>query len=398
MIKSGPSCRVLMRLQKDIFRIAAASQSIYPIIQSNSMYDFSRYQDVIGQLPLLKSYSHLCLCFPIHDQSSRDEIIEKLQTAALKLTTAIPLLAGKVINEGSSPGNSGLFKAVPCSLWSPPNTIVRVKDCSDVCPSYNELVDAKGPVSMLNGDVLCPRKAFPASYEETESDPAPVVALQANFIRGGLLLDCATQHNMIDMNGIEQVLHLLATVLRGEEIPLLAIEQGNRDRRNMIRLLSPDELLGDHSHLRRAQPGEKQNLPLEPDSPYRWCNFRFSPTSQARLKTLASDSSSESNSTVPFVSTNDAHCLLLAAHYHSKTTPSTISDRWIQVLSCRGRSKGIENTKGIHGPHDPHRNLMVDIRRAENLTTSHYRMRSTEKRQQRERRIHGPQLGNPNCK
>lgn len=319
-----------MRLQKDIFCIAAASQLTYPIIQSNSMYDFSRYQDVIGQLPLLKSYSHLCLCFPVHDQSSRDEIVEKLQTAALKLTTAIPLLAGKVINEGSSPSNSGLFKAVPCSLWSPPNTIVRVKDCSNVCPSYNELVDAKGPVSMLDGDVLCPRKAFPASYEETESDPAPVVALQANFIRGGLLLDCAAQHNMIDMSGIEQVLRLLATALRGEGIPLLAIGQGNRDRRNMIRLLSPDEPLGDHGHLRRAQPGEKRNFPLEPDSPYRWCNFRFSPASQARLKTLASNPYSESNSTIPFVSTNDAltaFCWqrIITARQHRRQSPTAIS-------------------------------------------------------------------------
>lgn len=307
------------------------------------MCDFSRYQDVIGQLPLLKSYSHLCLSFPIEDSSPRDEIANKLQAAALKLTTAIPLLAGKVISQGRGPGNSGHFKAVPCSLWTSPNTIVRFKDCSDVCPSHDELVKAKGPVTMLGGDILCPRKAFPASYEETDSDPAPVVAIQANFIKGGLLLDCAAQHNMIDMSGIEQVLRLLATLMRGEEIPPLAIEQGNRDRRNMIPLLKSTEPLRDHSHLRRAKPGEKQTALVEPDSPYRWCNFRFSSASQARLKALASKPS-EHNSAVSFISTNDAlsaFCWqrIITARQHRRRSPTTIS-KFCRAVDCR-RALGV---------------------------------------------------------
>lgn len=64
------------------------------------------------------------------------------------------------------------------------------------------------------------------------------------------------------MSGIEQVLRLLATLMRGEEIPPLAIEQGNRDRRNMIPLLKSTEPLRDHSHLRRAKPGRSKPLLL----------------------------------------------------------------------------------------------------------------------------------------
>ena len=35
---------------------------------------------------------------------------------------------------------------------------------------------------MLDGNLLAPRTAFPESYQETEADPAPVLALQANFV------------------------------------------------------------------------------------------------------------------------------------------------------------------------------------------------------------------------
>ncbi|KAM0795812.1 hypothetical protein BDR22DRAFT_893792 [Usnea florida] len=69
---------------------------------------------------------------------------------------------------------------------------------------------------MLDGNILAPRKAFPESYNETEADPAPVLALQPNFFQGGVLLDCAPQHNFVDMCGIEQCYTLLAAAMNDE--------------------------------------------------------------------------------------------------------------------------------------------------------------------------------------
>lgn len=268
---------------------------------------FSHIQDVLGQLPFLKTYSHLLLCFPIANGQSQEAIVESLTTAALKLTETFPWLAGKVIHEGGAPGTSGLFKVVPCSRWAPPNTILRVKDCTDCCASYDEIVAARGPISLLDGRILAPRRAFPESYDETDADPAPVLALQANFVRGGVLLDCAAQHNILDMTGIEQCFRLLATSMRGEPFPALAIEQGNRDRRNIVPLLGPEDQMMDHSHFKRS-PLSGLPHPVE-DSPFSWRYYRFSRSNLAQLKALAMQNTEgydEDDDDVSYISTNDA--------------------------------------------------------------------------------------------
>ena len=270
------------------------------------MNDFAHIRDVIGQLPLLKTYSHLLLAFPLpSDGASRESVVQSLQSAALKLTTAFPWLAAKVVNKGSSPGNSGLFELEPCAMWSPPNTILRIRDCSNLCPAYDKIVEARGPATMLEGSILAPRNAFPESYQETEADPAPVLAFQANIIRGGLLLDCAAQHNFVDMSGIEQCCCLLAAAMNDEPFSSDAIEQGKMDRRNLVPLLQPDEPMQDHSQFKRPPPSELPGPPLEPDSPFSWRYFRFSAAKLSQLKTLATASECYDLS-VPYISTNDA--------------------------------------------------------------------------------------------
>ena len=270
------------------------------------MDDWERYQDVFGQLRLLKSYSHLLLCFRITEASSREPIIKALELAVTKLITTFPWLAGKVLHEGSGPGNSGLFKVAPCASWEPPNTILRVKDCSNICPSYAKIIEAGGPVNMFDPNVLAPCVAFPQSYQESESSPAFVSALQANFIDGGLLLDIATQHNIMDGVATYQMLTLLAKALRGEEFSDVDIEQGNRDRRNMVRLLGPSEPLSDLlSDFCRPSLLEAAGLPSVPAPHGEWCFFRFPAQKLAELKSIANNPKALDGD-VPFVSTNDA--------------------------------------------------------------------------------------------
>ncbi|OTB00231.1 hypothetical protein M426DRAFT_66285 [Hypoxylon sp. CI-4A] len=267
------------------------------------MADFSHLVDVVGQLPFLKTYSHLLLVFPLSDEL-RDGAIERLQSSALKLTEAFPWLAAKVVNKRISPGNSGVFELEPCSLWSAPDSILRVRDCSDLCPSFDQLVEARGPATMLNGDTLGPRSAFPQSYQETEDNPAPVIAFQANLIQGGLLLDCAAQHNFIDMSGIEQCFNLLATGMGDVSFSSEAIERGNMDRRNILPLLRPGEPMKDHTSFMKPPSSHLTPPPAEPDSPFSWCYFRFSAGRLAELKVLAA--SSEGNYPISYISTNDA--------------------------------------------------------------------------------------------
>ncbi|KAI0469935.1 transferase family-domain-containing protein [Xylariaceae sp. FL0804] len=267
------------------------------------MGEFDHLQDVVGQLPFLKTYSHLLLAFPLpDDELSRRQASERLYAASLQITEAFPWLAAKVVESTNEPGRSCSFALEPCKLWSPPNTILRLRDRTSSCPSYDEILNARGPASMLDGNLLAPRKAFPESYHETDEDPAPVVAFQANFVKGGLLLDCAAQHNFIDMKGIENCYNLLAAALRHECFPEEAITQGNLDRRNLVPLLQPHEPKEDHTHFTRPEPGDSPPPPLDPDSPFSWSYFRFSTTSLAQMKALAASSLDPA---VQYVSTND---------------------------------------------------------------------------------------------
>lgn len=275
------------------------------------MDDLERYQDVVGQLSRLKTYTHVLLCFPLSDDVPKDSIEEALKTAALRLALAFPWLASKVINEGSQHGDSGVFRLAPCSSFAAPNTIIRFKDCTDVCSHYAEIAQAQGPFRLLDGKTLGPVKAFPETYDESESDPAPVLVLQANFIQGGLLLDAAAQHNFIDGGGLFQCMRLFAKAMCGEKFSDLEIQQGNRDRRNLIPQLAADEPLLDHSHLRRpslfVNQGQQQ-APGAPRPPAAWHTFRFSGSGIAQLKKIANENIAQevSESLVPFVSTNDA--------------------------------------------------------------------------------------------
>ena len=265
--------------------------------------NFARYQDIFGQLRLLKSYTQFVLCFPVPEGTSRESVVEALQSASLKVTSTFPWLAAKVINEGSGLDNSGVFKLAHCPKWESPNTILRIKDCSDVCPSYAEILEAKGPIKFFDPAVLCPCVAFPQSYQESEEDPASVLALQANFVKGGLILDVAAQHNIMPGGGLMQVLTLLARVMCGQDITPFEIEQGNLDRRNMIKLLGDEEPLIDLSRYRRPSllgiP-----IPSVPAPNGKWCTFRFSAKKTSALKSTASDSSKFVDG-ITFVSSND---------------------------------------------------------------------------------------------
>lgn len=271
------------------------------------MEDFSKYQDIFGQLLFLKTYTQLVLCFSVPSSIPTETITALLKTAALKLTSAFPYLAGQVITEGAGPGNTGLAKIVPYGPHSE-NSVLHVKDCTTLCPSYEEIIKAKAPFSMLDGDVIAPRKGLPLSYEESEEDPAPVLFIQANFIEGGLLLTFAGQHNIMDMNGQGQIMRLFAKALRGEQFSQKEIEGGNLDRRNIIPLLGPDEPLRDHSALQpRPQTNGVDPAPPSEPAPISWAYFNFSAAKLRILKSLASKPIQEPRTeiAVPFISTND---------------------------------------------------------------------------------------------
>ncbi|KAF7591021.1 hypothetical protein BBP40_002039 [Aspergillus hancockii] len=290
---------------------------------------FEHIQDVIGQLPILKSYSHILICFSVSDDK-RETAVRDIELAVRQVMKTLPFLAGKVINEGSDERSSGTFKVARCERWESPNhTFVRVEDRSTACVPYDELCAAHGPSTMLPGNLLSLRKGFPESYEETEDDPAPVLDFQANIIRGGLLLDVAAQHNIIDGTGVFQIVNLLATALRGEPIPQFQIDEGNRDRRSLIALLGPDEPLLDHGELKPAVI-IKAPPPPELLASFKWRYYRFSVASVNKIRDLANSRPEDFHPSTTSLSLNDAitaFCWqrIIAVRLKRLQTPAAIS-------------------------------------------------------------------------
>lgn len=274
---------------------------------------FEHIQDVLGQLTSLKLYTHLALGFAVDKEPNL--ILRELHNAAEQLTQAFPFLAGHVIRRGSGPGKTGLATVVPYPTGERPSLIV-VKECQGICPSIASILASGAPMSMLDEETLARRKGGPDQYDESKQ-PAPVLEIQANVLQGGLILNFQGNHNIMDMNGMGQIIQLVAKALREEPFTEYEIAQGNQDRRNIVKLLDPGQL----PDMSRYIPKPKVNNPDPPVAlttmnKVRWVYFTFSAQNLAELKATASTPTSESPhaTTVPWITTDDALSAWICQH------------------------------------------------------------------------------------
>jgi hypothetical protein len=263
------------------------------------MYELS----IFDQLPSLGAYTVISLLWPL-DDGIQEEVVIALEKASLALTKSFPFLAGQVVNEkekGTEGTSSGIYRITDYEPHNgkPP---VRVKDVTNLCPSYEELRIRRAPMSMLDGNILSPMKGLPYYYDGSE--PLPVFILQANFIKGGLILSSACMHNALDMNGQGQVIRLLAQALRGEKFSEAQIWDGNVDRTKVIPLLKPDETPLAHERLRSPSHLSNPAFGGSPN-PAPWKLFHFPGQKLVKLKEEAAKASGPGED-VAWVSTNDA--------------------------------------------------------------------------------------------
>ncbi|GKZ25018.1 hypothetical protein AbraIFM66951_001003 [Aspergillus brasiliensis] len=279
--------------------------------RSPNYADLGRYEDVLGQLPMLQVYTHILLLFSIHEGISRDDIVSDLISAVAMIREKVPWMAGKVINIDKSPGNSGKYVVVPCPA---PDRLIEVKDVSRALPPYQEIQRLKAPNHLLDSGLLAPTTAFPQRFEDSEEDPSRVIRLQANFVDGGVLIDFVTQHNMTDGGGVFGFARLVAQAMRGEKFSDALLEQVNRDRRNIVPLLRPEEQMLDHSHYLRPPIGNE--LPMMFQEPAQWHVIRIVAAKVVDLKTQATPPPEKSDPDVPFITADDA----ISAFFWKKLT------------------------------------------------------------------------------
>ena len=266
-----------------------------------------RQPGIFGQL-CWDTYTVVVLGFSTSEKP--DTVVEALDQAAVKLLAAYPFLTGKVVNEGRSTTSSGTYKIKPFPPHSDGKSPVRRKDCSQLCPPYVEIIRSDAPFSMLDGEVLCPARGLGFAYDPNVE--TPVFFIQANFVRGGLLLCFAGMHNAVDMNGQGIIIRQFATLMRGGELDAVLVAEGNQDADSIVPLLKAGEVSRDHGNMRKPShlsPGSGGPPPLQ-GAPPRWIYWRFPSERLIELKKLASrDEKSR-------VSTNDA----ITAFYTQRLT------------------------------------------------------------------------------
>lgn len=244
----------------------------------SSNVNLDRLPDLMGQFPVLNAYTHITFGFELPLDVDRDAITSALQTGLDRLIELIPWLGWQIGLE------SGVRTTVP---WpeDTPRVLLHVKNCDDIVVPMAQLLAAGIPINKLDAKVLAPWPALPQPHGLT--GPVPVITLQANFVRGGLILNFSSHHTVMDGTANLQVPKLFAAILNGDTIPEADLQQANRDRRGLIELIPRSEPMKDYSHL-RGPPGYRFTLPAS--API-WCHFNMPMASLSKLTKSARDPS-----------------------------------------------------------------------------------------------------------
>ena len=260
--------------------------------------------DILGQQPLLKIYTQILLAFTVPDASAQSAIIDTLKRGLERLSESFPWVAGQVVNEGASEGDSGVYKIK--SLDKTPHLVVKDLSNDPSIPPFEEYRHGNFPMTLLDEQVLCPRPTLPGGPSYLEGLD-PVFLVQATFVKGGLLLSFLGHHMTMDMTGQGQVIELLSKSCRGEPFTAEEIAAHNIDRSLVIPFFddSYDPAPDLAKQIRKPLPAASADTQTSP-SPMSWVNYTFSASSLATLKSVAT-----SSLTTGFVSTDDALSALI---------------------------------------------------------------------------------------
>jgi hypothetical protein len=289
--------------------------------------------DIFGQPPHIQIYTQISLLYAVTDASQYEIIVETLSEGLKRLTRSFPWLAGQIVNDGASPGNTGTFKITP--LEKLPRLVVKDLRDDSSFPSMKRLRETNFPAAYLDENIIAPQKTLPGAT----SGPRPVFLLQASFIAGGLVLTFVAAHSAMDMTGQGQIMSLLSKACHGAEFTREELDTGVLRGRNGI------PLLDDTANLESAL---SQQITEEPVSSLEatvaqsctWEYFEFPETSLAALKSLASTASILQSK---YVSTDDA----LTAYIWKSITRARLARLSTDNMSTLGRAVNVRRYLGI---------------------------------------------------
>lgn len=263
--------------------------------------------EIFGQQPI-PIYTQICLAFPLVDTSSHSVIIKTLTDGLERLSASFPWVAGKIVNEESGEGNSGIFK-IKFFEKIPRLEVKDLRHDSSI-PAMDTLRRDSFPIATLDERIIAPLKTIAGELEGT-ADSSPVFLLQANFISGGLLLTFVSQHQAMDMTGQVQIMRLLSKACHNEQFTNEELSSGNLDRRDLVPLFKDSWEQGNELDHQTVKPttlspvsdSTNDHTTTSALPKCTWTSFTFHPDSLLALKSIATESITDPSC---YVSTDDA--------------------------------------------------------------------------------------------
>ena len=229
------------------------------------------------------------LCFPLDSAADKQDIYNDLKTGLAHTIAAIPWTAGAIQQETASNPEDSRIQVVDGDS----GIHLKFNDLtvSEGFPSYEHLRAANFPLSELSTAQLSPLGVMP------DSAVVPVMAAQANFVDGGLLLTAGAHHSACDAIVFSTVLETWAKMTSSARTgsfpnkPNFVVND-----RNPIMTGLPDASLSDFPQyiLSPTLPAARTDVNTHQlaATPFKMPSmiarsFRFSPPSLAALKTTA---------------------------------------------------------------------------------------------------------------
>ena len=181
---------------------------------------------------MVRGIVRMILCFPVPDPCKKAAVEETLRKALASTVKQMPFLSG-FLRECDE-----VTKTAEVVYSTQGSVELQVKDVSASLPSYEALQRRQMPPSELKDDLLSPMKNMPQKGQKIH----PVMAAQANFLDGGLLLCLCFHHSVLDGFGFATFLEMLGNNCK--EVPDHCYEkvaEDNMRRREFLNLTCPHE-------------------------------------------------------------------------------------------------------------------------------------------------------------
>lgn len=264
-----------------------------------------------------RAYIRICMSYRMPDSTSCSEVVQRLDNFVRKTVDAKPYLAGYVVPAGNSDTRIGAveIRFSEQDYQDYPGVSVRHLTWEEVPYTYNQLDDMHLPPSVIKPDLVS------ALTESADENRAPVFRVQANFVRGGVIVSIYLHHCISDGTGIG--LLISGSVLmddfkferyldtKGQDSPSLSVRLATfANRKSVVRkeLSWSDHNQINSRHL-KCRVFNSSAPEIKPPAKGRGCVVAFSLRELNRLKTLLED---QEQST--FMTLND---VLQALLWHS---------------------------------------------------------------------------------